>query len=92
MGTRGRRRLIVRGLVQGVYFRRSCQEEADRLALAGWVRNRPDGSVEVVAEGDESALEELVSWCRHGPPHAEVSEVEEHVEAPRGEIGFEIRP
>ena len=88
---RGRRHLVVRGRVQGVNFRWSCREVADRLDLSGWVRNRPDGSVEVVAEGDESALAELVSWCSHGPVHAHVSDVEEHVEATRGEIGFEIR-
>jgi acylphosphatase len=77
--------------VQGVNFRWSCREVADRLDLSGWVRNRSDGSVEVVAEGDESALAELVSWCGHGPPHAHVTDVEELVEAARGEVGFEIR-
>jgi acylphosphatase len=88
---RGRRHLVVSGRVQGVYFRWSCREVAGRLGLAGWVRNRPDGSVEVVAEGDESALAELVAWCGHGPPDAHVTDVEEHVEAARGEVGFEIR-
>ena len=82
---------MVRGRVQGVNFRWSCREVAERLDLSGWVRNRPDGGVEVVAEGTDSRLEQLVSWCGQGPPHAHVTDVEEHVEAVRGEVGFEIR-
>lgn len=64
---------------------------AEQLDLSGWVRNRPDGSVEAVAEGDPTRLAELVTWCGHGPPHAQVTEVEVHEEAPEGGAGFEIR-
>lgn len=82
---------MVRGRVQGVSFRWTCRDVAERLGLAGWVRNAADGSVEVVAEGTERALAELVAWCRQGPPHAAVTDVEEAVETVRGEVGFEIR-
>jgi acylphosphatase len=77
--------------VQGVNFRWQCRETAERLGLSGWVRNRADGTVEVVAEGRESALAELVAWCHHGPPHADVSGVDERTESARGETGFAIR-
>jgi acylphosphatase len=65
----------VRGRVQGVWFRGSAREEADRLGLVGWARNRPDGSVEIVAQGAPSAIERFVEWCRHGPPGARVSDL-----------------
>lgn len=71
-----RARIIVHGRVQGVYFRQTAQDRAERLGLAGWVRNNPVGSVEVLAEGDKAALEELVVWCRVGPPTAQVDRVE----------------
>lgn len=85
-----RRRLIVRGRVQGVGYRWSCREEALRLGLAGWVRNLPDGSVEVAVEGDEVAVDRLASWCRQGPSPARVTEVEAHDEVARGEQEFRI--
>jgi len=68
--------LLVRGRVQGVFFRASTQREAQRLALAGWVRNLPDGSVEILAEGDENRLNDLVAWAHRGPPAARVDHVE----------------
>ena len=68
-------RLRVDGRVQGVFFRTSTLEQAGRLGLKGWVRNCPDGSVEVVAEGERKKIEELVSWCHHGPPGAHVHHV-----------------
>lgn len=71
-----RAEIVVAGIVQGVYFRANTQRVASRLGLTGWVRNRVDGSVEVVAEGEKGAVEELVSWCRQGPPGAEVERVE----------------
>lgn len=67
--------LKVSGRVQGVYFRASTVEEARRLGLTGWVRNCPDSSVEVVAEGAREQLEKLIHWCRGGPPGAQVKEV-----------------
>ena len=65
----------VTGKVQGVFFRASTQEEAQRLGLGGWVRNEADGSVRIEAEGDEDALDRLVAWCKHGPKQARVADV-----------------
>jgi acylphosphatase len=67
--------LIVLGTVQGVFFRASTLETAQSLNLNGWVKNLPDGSVEVTAEGPRYALEQLVEWCRQGPPAAHVDDV-----------------
>ncbi|MGH7823697.1 MAG: acylphosphatase [Candidatus Binatia bacterium] len=67
--------LQVEGRVQGVYFRASAAQQAQRLGLTGWVMNCPDGSVEIVAEGARAKLEELVAWCQQGPPGARVSNV-----------------
>lgn len=84
--------LLVRGLVQGVYFRASTAEEARRLGLAGWVRNLEDGGVELVAEGGADALEALARWCAHGPPRARVDALERIDEPASGEFaGFEVR-
>ncbi len=66
----------VEGLVQGVYFRWNTREKALELGVQGWVRNLPDGAVEVMAEGERDALERLVEWCRQGPPEAVVRRVE----------------
>ncbi len=78
--------LFVSGLVQGVFFRQSTVDEARRLGVAGWVRNLPDGRVEVEAEGERAAVEALVGFCRRGPPAAEVERVEETWSAPRGDL------
>lgn len=67
--------LRIDGRVQGVFFRASTVEQAGRLGLKGWVRNCPDGSVEVVAEGMRKKIETFVSWCHHGPPGAHVHDV-----------------
>lgn len=83
-----RRRVVVRGAVQGVGFRASCARRAEALGLAGSVRNRPDGTVEAVFEGDPDAVDSMVAWCRGGPPMARVAGVEVSDEAPRGEAGF----
>jgi acylphosphatase len=69
-------RIVVRGRVQGVFYRATTQEKAIELGLTGWVRNRADGAVEVVAEGDREELNELVEWCKVGPKHAHVTDVE----------------
>jgi acylphosphatase len=84
--------LIVNGRVQGVYFRASTVQQARRLGLTGWVMNRPDGAVEVVAEGRSDRLEELVAWCRQGPPGACIDEVDLQRQDFRGEFSeFRIR-
>ena len=69
------RSLRIRGLVQGVGFRWSLCREAQRLGLAGWVRNRHDGSVEALVRGAPAAVEGITAWAQHGPPAARVSEV-----------------
>jgi len=86
-----RRRVVVRGSVQGVFFRDSTHREAEGAGVAGWVRNRSDGSVEAVFEGDPDAVERLVAFCREGPSRAEVSDVEVADEEPEGLEGFDVR-
>ncbi len=83
-----RRRVVVRGRVQGVFFRDTCRRRAVAAHVAGSVRNLPDGSVEAVFEGPPPAVDELVSWCRHGPRLAEVSAVEVSEEQPQGGTAF----
>ncbi len=84
MVTNIRVRLIIKGRVQGVWFRDSTRREALRLGVSGWVKNRPDGHVEALLEGPEERVKQLVAWCRHGPSHARVSGVDEIPEAWRG--------
>jgi len=67
--------IIVKGLVQGVFFRATTQQQARQLNITGWVKNRWDGSVEIMAEGDKEKLERLISWCHQGPRGAIVEEV-----------------
>jgi len=86
-----RRRVVVTGLVQGVFFRDSCRRQARGRHVSGWVSNRPDGAVEAVFEGDDAGVEIMVDWMRHGPPQAEVDHVDVHTEEPRGERGFQVR-
>ena len=63
------------GKVQGVFFRASTRTQAQQLNLRGWVRNEPDNSVRIVAEGEEPALQQLIDWCKQGPPQAQVDKV-----------------
>jgi acylphosphatase len=84
--------VVVSGLVQGVFFRDTCRREARAAGVAGWVRNRGDGTVEAVFEGPPDAVDRLVGWARVGPPDAVVGTVEVHDEPPAGERGFAIRP
>jgi acylphosphatase len=81
------RHVIVRGRVQGVAFRHHTKLEARRLGLAGWVRNAPDGSVEVWAEGEPAALAELLAFLQRGPPLAQVASIEARDAAPGAETG-----
>jgi acylphosphatase len=76
--------------VQGVFFRESVRRKAEDAGVAGWVRNRPDGSVEAVFEGDPAAVEALVAFCRRGPAHAQVQAVECRDEPPEGIDGFRV--
>lgn len=85
-----RRRVVVHGRVQGVWFRDSMRREAERLGVFGWVRNMPDGSVEAALEGDEGAVDRLVAWCDHGPPGARVLRVETRSEPTEGLADFRI--
>jgi len=78
--------LVIEGRVQGVWFRDSTRRKALSLGVHGWVRNLPDGRVEVVAEGSESQVNELVAWCHQGPPYAQVTRVHENVETWQGEF------
>lgn len=82
----GRVRMRIVGFVQGVYFRATTREQARQLGLTGWVRNCPDGSVEVVAEGEKEPLDSLVAWCHQGPLGAEVERVEVSWESYQGEF------
>ena len=68
--------LIIKGKVQGVFFRASTKNKADSLGIKGWVRNTPEGNVEVKANGDPLVLEEFVEWCKTGPSQARVTGVE----------------
>lgn len=68
-------RLQISGRVQGVWFREAMRLEAERLGVTGWVRNRPDGSVEAVAQGTDAAVDALVEWAHRGPPQARVERV-----------------
>lgn len=86
-----RRAATMRGLVQGVSFRWYTRQEADRLGLTGWVRNEPDGSVRLEAQGPEADVEALLAWVRHGPTHARVTAVEvEEREPTDHDVDFSI--
>ena len=86
-----RRRAIIHGRVQGVFFRDTTRRRAEARGLAGWVRNRPDGTVEAVFEGDPEAVEAMLAFCREGPRGAGVERVEVGEEEPEGLSGFEVR-
>ena len=86
-----RRRVIVRGRVQGVFFRQSCQREAVAIGVAGWIHNNSDGTVEAALEGDPDAVERVVSWMRVGPSGAIVTGVKIIDEPLLGEHTFRIR-
>jgi acylphosphatase len=86
-----RRRIVVKGDVQGVFFRDSTRERAQSRGVAGWVANRADGSVEAVFEGDEDAVESMVRFAQEGPRRADVEDVEVTGEEPEGLDGFKVR-
>jgi acylphosphatase len=86
-----RARIIISGLVQGVYFRADAREVAHRQGLSGWVRNRVDGTVEAVVEGEHAAVQAFIAWCHAGPPGARVTDVHVTWEPYAGDFrGFRI--
>lgn len=85
-----RRRAVVGGRVQGVFFRDTCRRVAREHGVAGSARNLPDGSVEVILEGEPAAVEAVLEWCRSGPSYADVESVEVTEEQPEGLEGFRI--
>ena len=82
--------LFVRGRVQGVFFRAAAQREARRLGVVGWVKNRNDGSVELLAEGEEDAIKEIIGWAQRGPSASRVENVDVRWRGYTGEF-FEFR-
>jgi acylphosphatase len=86
-----RRRLIIHGHVQGVFFRDGLRSEAGRAGVGGWARNLEDGTVEAVLEGSSEDVGVVADWCSRGPAGASVERTEVHEEAPEGLTGFEVR-
>lgn len=86
-----RRRVVIHGRVQGVFFRDSARERARAHGVAGWVANRPDGTLEAVLEGEPGAVERVVRFLETGPPRADVERVEVSDEEPEGLSGFSVR-
>jgi acylphosphatase len=83
-------RVIVRGRVQGVFFRAACATEARARGVGGWVRNLPDGSLEAAFEGPDADVETMIEWCRSGPPSARVDGLDVTDQAPVGDTAFRI--
>ena len=89
---RTRAHVRVSGRVQGVLFRDSTREKAEKLGLSGYVKNTPDGDVEALFEGPTEGVEEMVRWCGQGPSHASVENVEANYEPAQNDLaGFEVR-
>ena len=86
------RRLVIRGRVQGVGFRFHIRAEAMRLGVAGWVRNRSDGTVEALVQGEQDAVDRMIAWARRGPSSARVSDVEVEEWTPAALEDFATRP
>ena len=89
-GDRVRVRVVVTGIVQGVWFRDSCREQARVLHVGGYVRNRGDGAVEGEFEGPPAAVARMVAWCREGPPRARVEDVQVEEVPPTGDERFAV--
>jgi acylphosphatase len=86
-----RKRVVISGRVQGVFFRDTMRQRAESAGVAGWARNTPDGTVEAVFEGEPEAVDELIEFSRRGPSRAEVASVEVIDEEPEGLSSFEVR-
>ena len=84
---------MILGRVQGVWYRASTKQKAEELGLTGWVKNTADGNVEAIFEGEKSTVDEMIAWCRVGPPLAQVDDVKIIRKRVDGEfIGFTILP
>ena len=84
-------RILIEGLVQGVWYRASARDEGHRLGLSGWARNLPDGRVEAYAEGPRDRIEDFIAWCRQGPALARVTKMDIDWVEPAGEVrGFKV--
>lgn len=81
----------VYGKVQGVFFRASTQDKAESLGILGWVKNEPDGTVKIEAEGPEQQMQEFIDWCKQGPTYAKVEKVDLKEDNPQGFVRFEIK-
>ena len=81
---------MAHGLVLGVFFRDSCRREAQKAGVRGWVRNRPDGTVEALFEGSEDDVQRMLDWVRRGPAYARVERVDVIEEQPTGHTSFVI--
>lgn len=91
MVVQARRRVLVTGMVQGVFFRDTCRRVATELGVCGWVQNLADGRVEAVFEGPAEHVDQMVAWAHRGSSHSVVDEVRVHVEQPEGLVGFAVR-
>ncbi|MFB6195481.1 MAG: acylphosphatase [Haloplanus sp.] len=91
MSDRIRAHVFASGRVQGVYYRANTRDAARARNIDGWVRNRQDGRVEAVFEGERDAVESMIEWCHSGSPAADVHDVDVTYEDPEGETGFSIR-
>ena len=81
--------IVVQGQVQGVFYRQAAEDAANEIGVAGWVRNRDDGSVEMVVEGDDDAVDRMVAWAREGSSQAQVTSVDVSDTEPQGRRSFE---
>ena len=85
------KRMRVRGRVQGVFYRATTKEEADKLGISGWVKNESDGSVSITAEGDPNKISKFTEWCKGGPIMARVDSLEEVIVDPSGATDFVVK-
>ena len=92
MTERVRRRAVIHGRVQGVWFRGATEEQARSRGVDGWVRNRAEGAVELLACGPAEAIEQLIRACRYGPPAADVDSIDRFEAEDEGPTGFQERP
>ena len=83
--------ILVSGRVQGVFYRASTREKALELGIKGWVMNKPDGSVYIAAEAEESKLDQFIEWCKKGPMMAKVDNIDISHQSPEGFSSFEVR-